>query len=106
MAGCLFLLCACYQPNLSFKEAIEQGDRQAVEYYLKKGKSPNQRDAHAMPLPVLAAQNGPLAIMQDLLAAGADVNIVSKEGKTSLSVAKEGGFDKIVKLLQDALANK
>ena len=92
MAGCLFLLCACYQPNLSFKEAVEQGDRQAVEYYLKKGNSPNQRDVHAMPLPVLAA--------------GADVNIVSKEGKTSLSVVKEGGFDKIVKLLQDALANK
>ena len=64
MAGCLFLLCACYQPKLSFKEAVEQGDRQAVEYYLKKGASPNQRDAHATPLLVLAAQNGHLTRKQ------------------------------------------
>ena len=66
-----------YTPQITFAQAIEQSDEQAVKYYLAQEESPNQVDDNGTPLIVLAAAQDNIKIFQALLAANAfiDTNI-------------------------------
>jgi ankyrin repeat protein len=70
--------------------AIHKGQVEAVRLLLDRGVNPNAHAGLSTPLTLAAADRDP-AIVQLLLAHGADPNVRGIEGSTALSVAVSGG---------------
>lgn len=70
--------------------AVDKRQAAAVVLLLERGANPNLRANALVPLEVAAAQPDP-AIMQILLAHGADVGVRGPGGATALTVAVSGG---------------
>lgn len=86
------------KPNISMIEAVNTGDEEAVNYYIKSGEDVNQRDGK--PLILLAAEQGSLPVIKSLINAGADVNKTNTaNGTTPLMIASLQGNTEIVKEL-------
>lgn len=79
--------CNTYKPNVTFTEAVEQGDAKAVSFYIKKGEMINQKDSDGNPLIILASEQKNPEILKNLIKAGADVNATGKNGDTALITA-------------------
>ena len=52
---------------------------------------------------MIAAMYGPLAQVEVLLAAGADLHLTDNEGNSALNWAKQKGRPKVIELLESAL---
>lgn len=70
--------------------AVFMRQASAVLLLLERGANPNRRVDRLVPLEVAAAQSDP-AMVQLLLAHGADVNARGPDGSTALTVAVSGG---------------
>ena len=88
-----------YTPQITFAEAIKQGDEQAVKYYLTQEESPNQVDDNGTPLIVLAAAQDNIKIFQALLAANAFIDTTNANGENALWTAVNNGNYDITELL-------
>ena len=81
-------------------EAMEHGDAPEVRTLIAKGFDPNVEDERDGRRALhWAAERGRLAMVQVLLAAGADVNAKNHEGKTALHYAGKGGHVDVTKAL-------
>ena len=115
-AACLIVFAACskapqesaeqkgqtpevYQPQITFADAIKQGDETAVKYYLTQGESPNQLDDDGTPLIVLAAAQDNIKIFQALLEANAFIDTNNTKGENALWTAVNNGNYDIAELL-------
>ena len=88
-----------YQPQITFVDAIKQGDEQAVKYYLAQEESPNQVDDNGTPLIVLAAAQDNIKIFQALLAANAFIDTTNANGENAFWTAVNNGNYDIADLL-------
>jgi hypothetical protein len=70
--------------------AVYMREAAAIVLLLERGADPNQRRDRLVPLEVAAAQRDP-AIVEILLAHGADIGARGPDGSTALSVAVSGG---------------
>jgi ankyrin repeat protein len=70
--------------------AVHMRQAAAIVLLLERGADPNTRADRLVPLEVAAAQSDP-AIMEILLAHGADISARGPDGSTALSVAVAGG---------------
>jgi ankyrin repeat protein len=70
--------------------AVHMRQAAAVVLLLERGADPNKRFDRLVPLEVAAAQRDP-AILEILLAHGADIRARGPDGSTALSVAVSGG---------------
>jgi ankyrin repeat protein len=70
--------------------AVHMRQAAAIVLLLERGANPNLRRDRLVPLEVAAAQPDP-AIMEILLAHGADISARGPDGSTALSVAVSGG---------------
>ena len=70
--------------------AVHMRQAAAILLLLERGADPNQRRDRLVPLEVAAAQRDP-AIVEILLAHGADLTARGPDGSTALSVAVSGG---------------
>lgn len=70
--------------------AVHMRQAAAVVLLLERGANPNQRRDRLVPLEVAAAQPTP-AMMEILLAHGADIRARGPDGSTALTVAVSGG---------------
>lgn len=89
-------------------EAASAGGHLAVvQYLIANGATVNAEDPpEGKSALQLAAANGHYAVVKDLLAAGADANFVSAEAgaSTALQAAQDNGWEQVVELLEDAIA--
>jgi ankyrin repeat protein len=67
------------------------GCQLAVAGLLRRGASPNARDATGKTPLFYAIANGDLEVVRGLLAAGGDVNIVARDGETPAHAVVRGG---------------
>lgn len=81
-------------------DAIESGNVKQLERYLVSG-DPNARGDNGVPLLMLAAFTGSVAMTRVLLARGADATAQSKSGQTALHAAAIGGKSAVASLLLD-----
>ena len=88
-----------YTPQITFAQAIEQSDEQAVKYYLAHEESPNQLDDDGTPFLVLAAAQDNVKIFQELLAAKAFMDTTNANGENALWTAVNNGNYDIAELL-------
>ncbi|WCJ60976.1 ankyrin repeat domain-containing protein [Fontisphaera persica] len=101
------LLCSCNQtnPNIDLLDAAEAGNLPGVKAALRAGANVN----YSSPVkfgwtPLLAAVfHNNTNVIPELLAAGADINLASKDGETPLMMAVSRGDDSVglVKYLID-----
>jgi ankyrin repeat protein len=70
--------------------AVNARQADAVLLLLERGANPNQRRDRLVPLEIAAAQRTP-AMLELLIAHGADINARGPEGSTALTVAVSGG---------------
>jgi ankyrin repeat protein len=81
-------------------EAAQSGDTPEVEAFLDGGADPNARDnVMGMTALMWAGRKRQTAMVQSLIAHGADVNAKSKGGMTVLMHAASGGSPPVVQLL-------
>ena len=88
-----------YKPQVTFVDAIKQGDETAVKYYLAQEESPNQLDDDGTPFLVLAAAQDNVKIFQELLAAKAFMDTTNANGENALWTAVNNGNYDIAELL-------
>jgi len=105
VSGILLAASACAQ-NLPLHDAASRGDLAEVKRLLQKGSNPNEpaRNDAVTPLS-LASVDGNAAIIQVLLAAGADANSPRLDGTTPLMTAAASGNLDAVRQLLDHGAN-
>ena len=95
--------------NTDFKytglhQAARDGCIESVRYFLSKGIDPNTRDHTGGTVPMIAAHQGHVEVMQELLdISNIDLNVVDKNDRTALTLAAMKGHIKVVKLLLNAL---
>ncbi|XP_071518714.1 LOW QUALITY PROTEIN: uncharacterized protein [Panulirus ornatus] len=80
--------------NKSLSKAVCQLDAEKTRTLLKLGADPNVRCGQ-LPALLRAAKEGALYVVQALLAAGADVDVRSDTGNSSLHVAARAGFSEV-----------
>jgi len=78
------------------------GGREAVQLLLKHGADPNLTDADGETALMAAASMGWGKIAIDLLVRGADLLAKNKRGQGALAMAREGGYAKVVVVLEEA----
>lgn len=129
IAAAFLALAACntYKPELSFEQAVNHSNRQAVAYYIANGKDVNMLTVSGAPLILTAAYQADAEILRQLIQAGADVNAKASEttlanlyfdnaadtpsmpvplaGFTALTVASAQGNIDNIKLLLEAKAD-
>ncbi|MEO0474260.1 MAG: ankyrin repeat domain-containing protein [Bacteroidota bacterium] len=83
-------------------QAAATGDVELVRYYLKQGIDPNYQHPEFLTNPLIeSAQEGQLAVVELLLASGADPFQKSEmDGWTALEVAKIKQHKEVVRLLE------
>jgi ankyrin repeat protein len=99
-----YLLFKGASPNLAGKEgntpliqAAYKGDEKTVHVLLANGADPNAIEVRFSDSPLtLAARIGHAQIVKQLLAAGADADHKTKEGKTARRIVEERGFAEII----------
>lgn len=90
----------------SLSEAAEVGDLSAVKFWLLERKAnPDELDSYGYFPLINAALSNKLDSINQLIAAGADVNLQGPHGYTALHAAAQNGFYDISKALVDAGAN-
>jgi type II secretory pathway predicted ATPase ExeA/tetratricopeptide (TPR) repeat protein len=82
-----------------FVQSAADGDSQAVAVFLTAGMSPNVKDEEGWPALLRAAQQGHLAVVQELLAHNAAVNATNPQGQTALMDAVRNDHFAIVQEL-------
>lgn len=85
--------------NKPLLQAGADGDIDKVKSLLSRGADLNARDWEGTALHT-AAQHGQKPVVQLLIAAGADVNIRNKQGRTALDLAEQRGHTEVVRLLR------
>lgn len=86
-------------PQVTFVDAIKQGDETAVKYYLAQGESPKQLADDGTPFLVLAAAQDNIKIVQALLEAHALIDAKNSKGENALWTAVNNGNYDIAQLL-------
>ena len=85
---------------LNIWTAAKNGDTEALKHYLSNGEGPNRLDPNFGVTPLSwAALEGRSEIVEILIAAGADVNGVNRDGATPLHAAAFMGQRELAKLL-------
>ena len=74
----------------------------AIQFFLDKGFYINETNNKGQTALITAATKIMKASVEYLIKAGADLNIMSTEGKTALTYAREGGFEDIANILEQA----
>jgi ankyrin repeat protein len=83
-------------------EATRSGDAELVAMLIKAGARVDARnESGAVPL-LTAAQFGLAEIAAQLIAARADTAVHDNEGHSALEMAKAGGHEKVVQMLEQA----
>ena len=101
LVSCLcWMGCGPTTPSITLHQAVEQGNRKAVQQHIAAKTDLNKTDTAGWTPLHLAAMKGDLAMVQALSAAGADVKRKGKAGKTPLDVAREKGQTAIVQFLE------
>ena len=86
--------------RLNIWTAAKNGDTEALKHYLSNGEGPNRLDPNFGVTPLSwAALEGRSEIVEILIAAGADVNGVNRDGATPLHAAAFMGQLELAKLL-------
>lgn len=98
---CLFTACDFHKYKISLVDAAFNGNKEAIEYNLHHGKSPNQKDKSGN-TPFIAATLGKhQEIMFMLKESGADINAMNNEGLSALFLAILSKDKNLVKTLID-----
>jgi len=82
------------------------GWSKALNYLIGHGANVNISDKDGITPLIYASMYGNLTIVGSLLKAGADPDKVDNSGRKAEDYASEGGFDKLVKMLQHAKNHK
>jgi ankyrin repeat protein len=90
---------------LTFHEATETGDIEALHTLIKAGANINSVDDNEHTSLYIASSKGYKDIVSMLLAIGANINCKSKDGYTPLDIASEKGHEAIVSMLLQYGAN-
>jgi ankyrin repeat protein len=109
VAAAKVLLSAMADPNAADRvgntplmEATRSGDAELVAMLIKAGARVDARnESGAVPL-LTAAQFGLAEIAAQLIAARADTAVHDNEGHSALEMAKAGGHEKVVQMLEQA----
>lgn len=80
--------------------AVLYQDRETVSQLLSLGRWPDRRDSNGLTPLMVAAGNGDAAMVQLLLAGGADRDLQAPGGATALEFALERGDAATAQLLQ------
>lgn len=86
-------------------KAVEAGTEDAVKQFLRDGADPNTKDTDKYATPVLAKAASAfinLDIINDLIAAGADLEGTSSQGATALVLASVDGHSEAIRILLKA----
>jgi hypothetical protein len=86
-------------------QAVEKGEIQAVEAFIRQGADVNARDRNGDTSLAIAAEKNDLKTARILLAGGGDVNTKNLYGDTPLMLAVSGGFAELTALLLKAGAD-
>lgn len=86
-------------------QAVEKGEIQAVEAFIRQGADVNARDRNGDTSLAIAAEKNDLKTAGILLAGGGDVNTKNLYGDTPLMLAVSGGFEELTALLLKAGAD-
>lgn len=85
----------------SFLETVEEGDSVATRLFLEAGMNPNIKTEPGLSALMVAAQNGHVAVMENLLAGGADIAYRTNFGDSVLKRAATTGQTRVVEYLLD-----
>lgn len=93
--------------NAPLHQAVVKGDKKKVATLLEQGAKVDARDAHGRTPLFVAAENGDVDAVKELLDHGANPTkgALLKHGNTPLHVAAENGFDKVIELLLSKSTN-
>lgn len=86
----------------ALQQSARAGDLQQLERLLQQGAPLNAADAAGRTPLVLAVMQGHTAVVQRLLAAGANTALIDKDGLNALQHARRLGFDGIAHLIEAA----
>jgi hypothetical protein len=86
----------------ALQQSARAGDLQQLERLLQQGAPLNAADAAGRTPLILAVMQGHTAIVQRLLAAGANTALIDKDGLNALQHAQRLGFDGIAHLIERA----
>jgi len=82
--------------------AANNGHAQTLRYLIRLGVRVNQRDKYGWTPLMTAAWYGNVEAAKVLLSAGADPSLATREGKTSLQMARERGHLRLLSMLEVA----
>jgi|EP00945_MAST-04E_sp_MAST-4E-sp1_P005363 hypothetical protein len=85
-------------------KAVKMGDLAKVKTFLDEGVSPDTRDVNKWTLLHYASIRGYLEIVKVLIAAGAEVETLTKDIQTPLDLASTAGHGPVMKVLRVALS--
>ncbi len=91
-----------YLPYTGLYLAAGYGQHTVVKMLLNAGADPNVRVCSGKTPLINAAQNSHGAVIDTLIASGADVNAVTDDNESAIYVASIGGYDQLVLRLMDA----
>lgn len=83
-------------------QAARTGDLQQLERLLQQGAPVNAADSAGRTPLILAVMQGHTAVVQRLLAAGANTALIDKDGLNALQHARRLGLDGIAHLIEKA----
>lgn len=107
LAGFVLTACQSRMPNPEVVRDVALNDYEAVGRYLSEGGDPNIQSGDGKSLLFIATgQRGGLEVTKQLIAAGADVNGVSAQGRTILQNAASWCVAEIVDVLLQAGADR
>ena len=84
----------------ALQNAARAGDLPQVERLLQQGAALNAADAAGRTPLILAAMQGHTAVVQRLLAAGANTALIDHDGLNALQHARRLGYDGIAHLIE------
>jgi len=93
-----------YTPQ-AFIESVENEDKVAIKLFLIAGMNPNTKDKKGDPVLRHAIQNRSLPVLEELIDAGADVNLEGQHGRTALTWAVFDRFAEGVNVVLNHGAN-
>lgn len=85
--------------NPLLRLAVKVGADSAVSSHLRRGESPDGRDASGLTLLMIAAMHGQHQVCGMLLDAGADLTLITPDGKTASDIASYHGHASIRDLI-------
>ena len=83
--------------DADWENAVKRGDVQRV-----RGRDVDARDSHGQTALMLAAHAGHRAVVEELIAHGAELNTTAKYGLSALMLALVAGHADVARLLADA----